>query len=74
MNPNPLSMRSRAIVPVGIPDFLQTKPPGNPGGCAIFWMARERGPGGSGPYPGEDEDADAGRTALKRGKCRCFHT
>ena len=23
-------------------DFLQTKPPGNPGGCAIFWMARER--------------------------------
>src|SRR5262245_46831666 len=32
MNPNPLSMRRRAIVPVGIPEALRSDPRGNPAG------------------------------------------
>ena len=43
MNPNPLSMRSRAIVPVGIPEALRSEPPGiSQGNSAGYGRLREK--------------------------------
>src|SRR5262245_30114455 len=50
MNPNPLSIRRRAIVPVGIPEALRSEPPGisqgNSAGCGRL---RREAVGGRGP-------------------------
>src|SRR6266567_4704039 len=41
MNPNPLSIRSRAIVPVGIPQALRSESPGtSPGDSAGYGRLR----------------------------------